>query len=44
MVVCRFRPFNAKEKEMGARPVADFNKDGQNVTVKTMVSLHFRKP
>jgi hypothetical protein len=35
MVICRFRPFNKKELEMGARAVADFAKDGQHVTVKT---------
>ena len=39
MVVCRFRPFNAKEKEMGAKPVAEFNKDGQHITIKTQVSF-----
>lgn len=35
MVVCRFRPFNKKEIEMGAKAVATFNSDGQHVTIKT---------
>jgi hypothetical protein len=38
MVVCRFRPFNAKEREMGTKCVAHFNGDGQHLTLKTQVS------
>ncbi len=31
LVVCRFRPLNAKEKEMGTKPCCDFAGDKKQV-------------
>ena len=39
MVVCRFRPFNTKEIEIGAKCVASFDPDGKHLVLKTQVSI-----
>lgn len=39
MVVCRFRPFNEKEIQMGQNKcVAHFNDDHQHLDIKTQVN------
>ena len=37
-VVCRFRPFNESELEMGAKPIVNFNENKKNVTINVEVS------
>jgi hypothetical protein len=43
MVVCRFRPFNQNEIAMGTKGCAEFAKDQQHVTIKTVVSKILNK-
>ena len=44
-VVCRFRPFNQKEKDMGTEAVVDFKPDKQKIFIKLdKVSSHDISP
>jgi hypothetical protein len=40
-VVCRFRPFNAKEIEMGTNPSIEFANDFRKVNVKPSADIPF---